>query len=88
MTDLAQRPDDTGGRIGRVVLRVLLAAILVSPVAVGFLLAPKADDMPPPPELTAPPAVSNLSDSLRRIAPAAEVQSQTTTTVTAVSSGG
>lgn len=86
MTDLAQRADDIGGRFGRLALRVLLIAILASPVAVGFLLAPKADDMPPPPELTAPPAVTNLPDAMRRALPGGDVQSQTTTVT--VSSGG
>lgn len=76
MTDLAQRADDFGGRFGRLALRVLLILILASPVGVGFLLAPKADDMPPPPELTAPPAVTNLPDALRRVLPN-EAQSQT-----------
>jgi hypothetical protein len=42
--------------------------------------------MPPPPELTAPPAVTNLPDAMRRALPAGDVQSQTTS-VTA-SSGG
>ena len=86
MTDMAHRSDDIGGRVARLALRVLLVAILASPVAVGFLLAPKADDMPPPPELTAPPAVTNLPDAVRRALPN-EVQSQTTT-ATPVSSGG
>ncbi len=87
MTDLAQRSDDTGGRLARMALRVLLVAILASPVAVGFLLAPKADDMPPPPELTAPPTVTNLPDVIRRVLPGGDVQSQTTT-ATPVSTGG
>lgn len=86
MTDLAHRADDIGGRFGRMALRVLLIMVLASPVAVGFLLAPKADDMPPPPELTAPPAVTNLPDAMRHALPAGDVQSQTTS-VTA-SSGG
>lgn len=84
MTDLAHRADDIGGRFGRLALRVLLIMILASPVAVGFLLAPKADDMPPPPELTAPPTVTNLPDAMRRAT--GDVQSQTTTVT--VSSGG
>ena len=48
MTDLAHGADDIGGRFGRLGLRVLLIMILASPVAVGFLLAPKADDGLPP----------------------------------------
>ena len=86
MTDLAHGADDIGGRFGRLGLRVLLIMILASPVAVGFLLAPKADDMPPPPELTAPPTITNLPDAMRRAMPAADVQSQTTSAT--VSSGG
>jgi hypothetical protein len=86
MTDLAHGADDIGGRFGRLGLRVLLIMILASPVAVGFLLAPKADDMPPPPELTAPPTITNLPDAMRRALPAADVQSQTTSAT--VSSGG
>jgi hypothetical protein len=86
MTDLAHGADDIGGRFGRLALRALLIMILASPVAVGFLLAPKADDMPPPPELTAPPTITNLPDAMRRALPAADVQSQTTSAT--VSSGG
>jgi len=71
MTDLAERSDDGLGRIGRLAFRVLLVLILASPIAVGFLLAPKADDMPPPPELTAPPSVTTLPDAVRRVLPTA-----------------
>ncbi len=79
MMDLAQRTEfGVGGRVGRLAFRVLITTILVSPIAVGFWLAPKADDMPPPPELTAPPTVTNLPDAVRRVLPGAEHQSQTT----------
>jgi hypothetical protein len=90
MTDLAQRTEyGLGGRIGRLAFRALIATILVSPIAVGFWLAPKADDMPPPPELTAPPTVTNLPDAVRRVWPVGEHQSQSVAPpATVVSSGG
>ena len=91
MTDSAQRPDDgRGGRVARFAFRLVLGAILTSPIAVGFWLAPKADNMPPPPELTAPPSVTNLPDAVRRVLPAAglEHQSQTTVQPATLASGG
>jgi hypothetical protein len=53
----------------RLAIRVALAIILASPIAVGFWLAPKADDMPAPPELTAPPSVTTLPEAVRRALP-------------------
>ena len=50
-----------GGRLGGLALRLVLAVILASPIGVGFWLAPKADDMPTPPELTAPPLDHRLA---------------------------
>jgi hypothetical protein len=88
MTDLAQRSDDGfAGRFGRVVLKVVLVLILASPVLVGFLLAPKAEDMPPPPELTAPSSVTTLPEAVRRLLPAA-AQDQTQPTRPSTMSGG
>ena len=55
MTDLAQRSEPgMGVRIGRLLMRLFLTLIIASPIAVGFWLAPKAGDVPPPPELTPP----------------------------------
>jgi hypothetical protein len=71
MTDLAGRSDDGLGRFGRLALRVVLVLILASPIVVGFLLAPKADDMPPPPELVAPASVTTLPEAVRRVLPTA-----------------
>lgn len=93
MTDLTdQSDDDFGGPYGRLVFRVLLGVILASPIAVGFWLAPKADDMPSPPELTAPPSVTTLPDAVRRVLPATasgpDTQSQTTIQPAALASGG
>ncbi|MBM3547010.1 MAG: hypothetical protein FJX54_08650 [Alphaproteobacteria bacterium] len=84
MTDLAERSEDGLGRIGRLALRAVLVLILASPIVVGFLLAPKADDMPPPPELTAPASVTTLPEAVRRVLPTA-VQD---TTASRTMSGG
>jgi hypothetical protein len=66
MTDLAQRAEPgLGVRIGRLFGRILLTLIIASPIAVGFWLAPKAGDAPPPPEF-APPPSSALPDALIR----------------------
>lgn len=70
MTDLAERLEvGLGSRLGRMVVRALLLGVLVSPIGVGFWLAPKADDMPPPPELTAPPSATALPEAVRRVLP-------------------
>ncbi|MSP49938.1 MAG: hypothetical protein EXQ95_11525 [Alphaproteobacteria bacterium] len=91
MTNLMEHAGDGfGGRYGRLALRVALAAVLASPIAVGFWLAPKADDMPPPPELTAPPSVTSLPDAARRVLPAAgqDRPSETTLQPAALAGGG
>jgi hypothetical protein len=66
MTDLAQRIEPgISVRIGRLLVRLLLTLIIASPIAVGFWLAPKAGDVPSPPEL--PPApTSALPETLFR----------------------
>ena len=88
MKDLARGPRPaTGGRLGRLALRFVLAIILVSPIGVGFWLAPKAGDMPTPPELTAPPSTTTLPDAVRRVLPTLG-QDQTTARPTAIASGG
>lgn len=62
MTDVVERK--TGA--GRVMMRVLLAGVLLSPVGVGVMLAPKAGDMAANPEL-APPPPAALPDAVRGI---------------------
>jgi hypothetical protein len=49
---------------GRVLVRMMLGAALLSPVAIGVLLAPKASDMTANPELAPPPATA-LPDAVR-----------------------
>jgi hypothetical protein len=89
MTDLVERSGPgIGGRLGRAALRVLLVLILASPILVGFLLAPKADDMPPPPELAAPPSVTSLPEAVRRILPASVLDQTQTKDRTQTLSGG
>ena len=73
-----------GGRLGGLALRLVLAVILASPIGVGFWLAPKADNMPTPPELTAPPSTTALPDAVRR----ALGQDQTTARPTTIATGG
>lgn len=75
-----------GGRLGRLALRLVLAVILASPIGVGFWLAPKADNMPTPPELTAPPRPP-LPDAVRRVLPTLG-QDQTTARPTTIATGG
>ncbi len=88
MTDLVHGPGAApGSRYGRLALRLLLAVILVSPIGVGFWLAPKADSMPTPPELTAPPSTTALPDAVRRVLPTLG-QDQTTARPTSIASGG
>lgn len=88
MTDLAHGSEPApGGRLGRLALRLVLAIILVSPIGVGFWLAPKAGDMPTPPELTAPPSTTTLPDAVRRVLPTLG-QDQTTARPTPVATGG
>ena len=88
MTNLAHRPETApGSRLGRLALRLMLAVILMSPIGVGFWLAPKADNMPTPPELTAPPSTTTLPDAVRRVLPTLG-QDQTTARPTSVASGG
>lgn len=88
MTDLAHESNTApGGRLGRLALRLVLAIILVSPIGVGFWLAPKAEHMPTPPELAAPPSTTSLPDAVRRVLPTLG-QDQTTARQTEVASGG
>ncbi len=88
MTDLVHGSGTApGSRYGRLALRLLLAVILVSPIGVGFWLAPKADSMPTPPELTAPPSTTALPDAVRRVLPTLG-QDQTTARPTSIASGG
>lgn len=76
-----------GGRLGSLALRLVLAVILASPIGVGFWLAPKADNMPTPPELTAPPSTTSLPDAVRRVLPTLG-QDQTTARPTTIATGG
>ena len=46
----------------------MLALVIASPIGVGFWLAPKADDMAPPPELATPPT-AGLPDAVMRMLP-------------------
>lgn len=88
MMDLAHGSSTApGSRLGRLALRLLLGVILVSPIGVGFWLAPKADSMPTPPELSAPPSTTALPDAVRRLLPTLG-QDQTTARPSAVASGG
>jgi hypothetical protein len=69
MTELAERFSEAwGSRIGRLVARLALTLIIASPIGVGFWLAPKAEDMRPPPEF-APPPKPGLPDALIRALP-------------------
>jgi hypothetical protein len=87
MTDLAQRSEPAVGvRIGRLIGRLLLTLIIASPIAVGFWLAPKAGDVPPPPEL--PPPTSSLPDALLRGLPTIGQDQPASTGPVRLTSGG
>jgi hypothetical protein len=69
MSDLAEKTYNGAGSIGgagRVLVRIMLGAVLLSPVGVGVLLAPKASDMTANPELAPPPATA-LPDAARTL---------------------
>jgi len=81
MTDVLEKK--TGA--GRVPMRLMLAAVLLSPIGVGVMLAPKAGDMATNPELAPPPpaalpdAVRSFLSSRDRDAPAAAQQASSLT---------
>jgi hypothetical protein len=88
MTELAERITRAwGGRLGRLLAKLALTLIIASPIGVGFWLAPKADDMRPPPEF-APPPKSGLPEALMRALPTLGQDQSTGAKPASLTSGG